>query len=187
MNDQELLECLNSGHDLDLEKAFLYFDKTMRVNFKYWSYLNYWYKFIDDSAISEVYQESLIVLYSRVKNQGTSNIKVKLHTYFYGIAKRKWKEYFRKLKFNEELRDIFVFIDQTEENKEKEIILTNIEKYLEKLPEQCQAILKLTFHQDMDCQEISEIFPQWTVNNCRQKRFQCIKKMREELGRYPQN
>lgn len=182
MNDQELLKCLNSGHKQDMERAFYHLDKTMRKDFIYWSYLKYWYKAIDHSTIKEIYQESLIAFYNRINSRGTNEINVKIQAYFYGIARNKWQEYFRKIKYTEELKDLFVFIDGSEEEAEKEELLKTMRIYLEELPVVCQTVLKLTFHEDMDCREISAITPNLSIENCRQRRFKCLNKMREKMA-----
>ena len=107
MNHQDFSNYLISGSKSDLDKAFFHFDKTMRIPFQYWSYFHYWLKSIDDSDIAEVYQESLIVFYNRISNTGTEGINTSLKSFFYGIARNKWREYFRKRKFTEELSDVF--------------------------------------------------------------------------------
>jgi RNA polymerase sigma factor (sigma-70 family) len=182
MNHQDFSNYLISGSKSELDKAFFIFDKTMRIPFQYWSYFHYWFKSIDDSDIADVYQESLIVFYNRINNTGTEGINTSLKSFFYGIARNKWREYFRKRECKEELSDVFGFVDQIEDKQEQEILFNAVEVYFEQLPKPCQDILRFTFHQDMDCKEIGSIIPNLSIENCRQKRFVCLQKMRKEMG-----
>lgn len=182
MNHQDFSNYLISGSKSDLDKAFFHFDKTMRIPFQYWSYFHYWLKSIDDSDIADVYQESLIVFYNRINNTGTEGINTSLKSFFYGIARNKWREYFRKRKFTEELSDVFGVVDQVEDKQEQEMLFNAMEVYFEQLPKPCQDILRFTFHQDLDCKEIGTLIPNLSIENCRQKRFVCLQKMREKMG-----
>lgn len=183
MNPQELDQYLNAKNTLQLNKAFRYLDNKLKVPFQRWSYLWYWRKSITNEDIADVYQETMIVFYNWVLRNGTSKIKVKIKTFIFGIAKKKWKEHFRKKVLWNKMADIPEFVTHIwTHDADREAKLARIEAYFNELSGSCKEILTLTYFFDLSCKEIGKEIPNLSIVNCRQKRFSCIQKMRERLG-----
>lgn len=183
MDQQELLKQLNSRNIENINRAFYYLDEKARLPFQRWSYFWNWRKFITIEDIDDVYQESLIVFYNWVLRYGAEKIKVSPMTFLFGIAKKKWKEHFRKNQLWKKMKDVPGFIDRLWEfDADKETKLEDLELYFKELSGSCKEILTLSYFLGMNCQEIVQEIPTLSVVNCRQKRFMCIEKMRQHLG-----
>lgn len=183
MDHQKLCQYLNSKNEQEINTAFLHLYQTTRIPFRRWSYLVCWYRQVQGADIDDVYQETMITFYSYIGRKGTEGITGSFKSFIFGIAWNKWHEHFRKKKYDGELLEILDLADSLEDQDDREAYLKDIEIYLAALPETCRTILELTFRENLNCKQIKTVIPNLTtIVNCRQKRFECIQKMRKKMG-----
>jgi RNA polymerase sigma factor (sigma-70 family) len=183
MDHQKLCEYLNSKNEQEINVAFLYLDQTIRIPFRRWSYLTCWFRHLQGEDIDDVYQETMITFYNHIGRKGTEGITGSFKSFIFGIGWNKWREHFRKKKYTEELQDIFELVGAVENQDELETYVKDLEVYLAELPETCRTILELTFWENQNCKQINALVPDLkTIVNCRQRRFECIQKMRKKMG-----
>jgi RNA polymerase sigma factor (sigma-70 family) len=125
----------------------------------------------DESDISEVLQESIIILYKQIASNNL-DLATDLKGYFFGIIKLVWNPILRqKQRYAELVTDVS---DESEEPYDTNDILLEkiVAKAMGKLKPECRQILNL-FAEGHSFIEIAEIMKLKSEEYARRKKFLC--------------
>jgi RNA polymerase sigma factor (sigma-70 family) len=134
----------------------------------------------------DIFQESIIVIYRKIKEQEHFLLNSSFKTFIYSIARNLWLKHLRAIKYEgQKIQDQQKFIDLKEEPfkvSSEDLKLSLYQKYFKLLPEDCQNILNLTAR-DIPQKEIaqamnfkSENYVKKRKHNCKEKLIEMIKK-----------
>ena len=130
----------------------------------------------------DILQEAIIVLWQRI-NSGHFEVKSKISTFIFSVAKNKWMSELRKKK------RMTVIDEETDLEAEADImgnLLTNeeldmIESVMGKLSEICRKLLHLFYFEERKMDEIAEMLGLANVNVAKSKKYQCKKSLEDLL------
>ena len=134
----------------------------------------------------DIFQESIIVIYRKVKEQKHFMLSSTFKTFIYSIARNLWLKHLRAIKYEgHKIQDQQGYIELKDEPfkvSNDDLKLSLYQKYFKQLPEDCQNILKLTAR-DIPQKEIaqamnfkSENYVKKRKHNCKDKLIEMIKK-----------
>ncbi len=141
------------------------------------------------SEAKDIFQESIIAFYENVlagKFKGES----KIGTYLYAIARFKWLNHLKQR--SNELKSNEIMIDRNEIEKDAQVQLiakeyrAQVMKVMSAVGEQCKELLIATIYHD---QSMKEIVSQGKYSNeqiARNKKYKCLKHLREILQEQPE-
>ncbi|KKL46832.1 hypothetical protein LCGC14_2341620 [marine sediment metagenome] len=139
----------------------------------------------------DIFQESIIVIYRKVKEQQHFLLNSSFKTFIYSIARNLWLKHLRAIKQQgQKIQDQQTYLELKEEPFKvgnDDLKMSLYQKYFKLLPEDCQNILKLTAR-DIPQKEIaqalnfkSEGYVKKRKHNCKDKLIEMIK----QDPRYP--
>lgn len=134
----------------------------------------------------DIFQESIIVIFRKVKEQPHFLLNSSFKTFIYSIARNLWLKHLRAIKYEgQKIKDQQKYIELKDEPfkvSNEDLKLSLYQKYFKLLPEDCQDILKLTAR-DIPQKEIaqamnfkSENYVKKRKHNCKEKLIEMIKK-----------
>lgn len=127
------------------------------------------------SDADEVFQEALIVLYSKVK-ENKLELTCSLSTYLYSISNYKWLQELRRKRPNDNISEAFDLEAELEEDTLYQIYKNErIKLYREKfeeLKDECKKVLQM-FIMKIPLSEITKIMNYSSEQIARNKRYKC--------------
>jgi len=134
----------------------------------------------------DIFQESIIVIYRKVKEQKHFMLSSSFKTFIYSIARNLWLKHLRAIKYEgQKIQDQQGYMELKDEPfkvSNDDLKMSLYQKYFKQLPEDCQNILKLTAR-DIPQKEIaqamnfkSENYVKKRKHNCKDKLIEMIKK-----------
>ena len=134
----------------------------------------------------DIFQESIIVIFRKVKEQKHFLLNSSFKTFIYSIARNLWLKHLRAIKYEgQKIHDQQNFIELKDEPfkvSSDDLKMSLYQKYFKQLPEDCQNILQLTAR-DIPQKEIaqamnfkSENYVKKRKHNCKEKLIEMIKK-----------
>ena len=134
----------------------------------------------------DIFQESIIVIYRKVKEQKHFMLSSTFKTFIYSVARNLWLKHLRAIKYEgQKIQDQQGYMELKDEPfkvSNDDLKMSLYQKYFKQLPEDCQNILKLTAR-DIPQKEIaqamnfkSENYVKKRKHNCKDKLIEMIKK-----------
>ena len=133
----------------------------------------------------DIYQEALIILYSRVNKTGF-RLTAKLSTYLFSVCRFLWmNELKKKQKLPtsgfDEIFDIG-FEDDMNEAHEKESKLKQAEEAIASLGEKCRQLLQLFYFNNMSMSSIAKKMGYNSENTAKNQKYKCIEQAKKRLN-----
>jgi len=136
----------------------------------------------DEDDAKDVFQESVIVLYNKVK-VGNFELRSKLKTFIYSVCYRLW---LKRLKLKgkstnnvEELDKLVAVENDLEQHEEKDKQFKQMEKALQFLGEPCKTIIEDYYMKDRSMQEICEKFGYTNSDNAKTQKYKCLQRLKK--------
>ncbi len=134
----------------------------------------------DDDA-KDVFQESMIVLYDKVK-EGKFELNCKLKTFIYSVSRRIW---LKKLSYSsrytgkvEDFEDTIQVEDDIVSHEEKDLQFYKMDEALNMLGEPCKTIIEDFYLKNRSMQEISEKFGYTNSDNAKNQKYKCLQRLK---------
>jgi RNA polymerase sigma factor (sigma-70 family) len=136
----------------------------------------------------DIFQESIIVIYRKVKEQKHFLLNSSFKTFIYSIARNLWLKHLRAIKYEgQKIQDQQQFIELKDEPfkiSNDDLKLSLYQKYFRQLPEDCQNILKLTAR-DIPQKEIAQAMNLKSENYVKKRKHDCKDKLIEMIKKDP--
>ena len=124
----------------------------------------------------DIFQESIIVIYRKLKEQDHFFLNSSFKTFIYSIARHLWLKHLRTLKYEEQrIIDHHKYIELKEEPfkiENEDLRMSLYQKYFRLLPEDCQKILTLTAR-DVPQKEIANMLGFSSENYIKKRKHYC--------------
>ncbi|MFA6945889.1 MAG: sigma-70 family RNA polymerase sigma factor [Pedobacter sp.] len=135
----------------------------------------------EDDA-KDVFQESVIVLYNKVKN-GNFELNSKLKTFLYSVCRRLWLKRLnaqsRTIRNIQDFSEIIAVEDDLEKHEEKDRQFAIMESALNQLGEPCKTIIEDYYIQNRSMQEICEKFGYTNADNAKTQKYKCLQRLKK--------
>jgi len=135
----------------------------------------------DDDA-KDVFQESVIVLYDKVK-KGDFVLNSKLKTFIYSVCRRLWLKRLSQKSRNTgnitDFEDVLTVEDDIERHEEKDRQFTMMESALGRLGEPCKTIIEDYYINNRSMQEICEKFGYTNADNAKNQKYKCLQRLKK--------
>ena len=136
----------------------------------------------------DIFQESIIVIYKKVKEQQHFLLNSSFKTFLYSIARNLWLKHLRAIRYQgQKIKDQQQYIDLKDEPfkvSNEDLKLSLYHKYFRLLPEDCQNILKLTAR-DIPQKEIAQAMNLKSENYVKKRKHDCKEKLIEMIKKDP--
>ncbi len=141
-----------------------------------------------ESDAEDIFQEALIVIFKKLKDEQDFELNAAFSTYLYSIARLLWLKYLRNIRkieidpLNRDMEERIEF-EEPSPVQDKDLRMAIYQRTLLKIPEDCQKILQLTA-QDLTSSEIAEQLGFRSEGYVRKRRHFCkeylINKIKED-------
>ena len=136
----------------------------------------------------DIFQESIIVIYRKVKEQQHFLLNSSFKTFIYSIARNLWLKHLRAIRYEgQKIKDQQQYIELKDEPfkvSNEDLKLSLYHKYFRLLPEDCQNILKLTAR-DIPQKEIAQAMNLKSENYVKKRKHNCKEKLIEMIKKDP--
>lgn len=138
---------------------------------------------IDQEAIVDIYQESMIVLYENVMKGKVKEFSSSIKTYLFGIGKFKLYEQLRaqkKMVLVNDFQDTeaYVEVDNTELTDRQKAL----KEHFQSLGERCRNILELFYLQGFKIKEIMIAANYENENTVKAQKSRCLKQLKTMMN-----
>lgn len=137
----------------------------------------------------DVFQECIIIIFRKVKEQEHFLLNSSFKTFMYSIARHVWLKHLRNQKYEgQKIQDQQSFIELKDEPfkvSNEDLKMSLYQKYFKLLPEDCQNILKLTAR-DIPQKEIAQALNFKSENYVKKRKHNCKEKLIEMIKQDPQ-
>ncbi|MCP4310548.1 MAG: RNA polymerase sigma factor [Bacteroidetes bacterium] len=112
-----------------------------------------------DSDAEDIFQEALIIIFKKIRDDSGFELTSTFTTYIYSVARLLWLKHLRKIKkieidpLNRDMEERIEF-EEPSPVEDKDLRLAIYQRTLQKIPEDCQKILRLTA-EDINSKEIA--------------------------------
>jgi RNA polymerase sigma factor (sigma-70 family) len=141
-----------------------------------------------ESDAEDIFQEALIVIFKKLKDEQGFELNAAFNTYLYSIARLLWLKHLRNIKkleidpLNRDMEERIEF-EEPSPVQDKDLRMAIYQRTLLRIPEDCQKILQLTA-QDLTSSEIAEQLGFRSEGYVRKRRHFCkeylINKIKED-------
>ena len=136
----------------------------------------------------DIFQESIIVIYRKVKEQKHFMLSSTFKTFIYSIARNLWLKHLRAIKYEgQKIQDQQGYMELKDEPfkvSNDDLKMSLYQKYFKQLPEDCQNILKLTAR-DIPQKEIAQAMNFKSENYVKKRKHNCKEKLLEMIKKDP--
>jgi RNA polymerase sigma-70 factor (ECF subfamily) len=173
IKDEKILELLQNGDTSCLNQLYnQHRGEWLDWVTKYYS--------IDVSVSEDIFQESLIVFYTNVKNGKLTKLSSTIKTYLFGIGKRKLLNTIRDTRneaYTENSNSLLIsdFIDPFEISDEQELLAQAIRR----LGKPCDTLLQLFYYDNYSAESIANQMGYKNETVVRTQKLRCLNKLRE--------
>ncbi len=136
----------------------------------------------DEDDAKDVFQESIIVLYNKVK-RGNFELNSKLKTFIYSVCRRIW---LKKLSTKsrsagriEDFEDVVQVEDDLEQREEQDNKFKQMEQSLSNLGEPCKTIIEDFYIRNKTMQDICEKFGYTNADNAKNQKYKCLQRLKK--------
>jgi len=143
-----------------------------------------------DNDAEDIFQEALIVIFKKLREEEEFRLKAAFNTYIYSISRLLWLKHLRNIRkieidpLNRDLEERIEF-EEPSPVQDKDLRMAIYQRTLMKIPEDCQKILRLTA-QDISSREIAEQLGFRSEGYVRKRRHFCkeylVTKIKEDAG-----
>ncbi len=138
---------------------------------------------LDQDAILDVYQESMIVLYENIMKGKVKTFSSSIKTYLFGIGKFKLYEQLRaqkKLVLVDDFQDqeAMIAVENTELTERQKAL----KQHFQKLGERCRNILELFYLQGFKIKEIVIAANYENENTVKAQKSRCLKQLKTMMN-----
>ena len=141
-----------------------------------------------ENDAEDIFQESLIIIFKKLKEEPGFKLTAAFNTYIYSIARLLWLKHLRKIKkieidpLNRDMEERIEF-EEPSPVQDKDLRMAIYQRTLLRIPEDCQKILRLTA-QDITSKEIARQLGFRSEGYVRKRRHFCkeflISKIKED-------
>jgi len=141
-----------------------------------------------DSDAEDIFQEALIIIFKKLRDQSHFRLEAAFTTYIYSVARLLWLKHLRQIKkieidpLNRDMEERIEF-EEPSPVQDKDLRMAIYQRTLMKIPEDCQKILQLTA-QDLSSSEIAEQLGFRSEGYVRKRRHFCkeflVNKIKED-------
>jgi RNA polymerase sigma factor (sigma-70 family) len=136
----------------------------------------------------DIFQESIIVIFRKIKEQNHFLLNSSFKTFIYSIARNLWLKNLRAQKMEgQKIKDQQSFIELRDEPfkvSNEDLKMSLYQKYFKQLPEDCQNILSLTAR-DIPQKEIAQAMNFKSENYVKKRKHNCKDKLVELIKQDP--
>lgn len=136
----------------------------------------------DEDDAKDVYQETIIVLYNKVKS-GSFELSSKLKTYIYSVSRRIWlkklAQHSRKTNNIADFEDVLVVDDDLEQHEQKDMQFDKMKVALDNLGEPCKTIIQDFYIHNQSMQDICEKFGYTNADNAKTQKYKCLQRLKK--------
>ena len=141
-----------------------------------------------DSDAEDIFQEALIIIFQKLKDEPEFELNAAFSTYIYSISRLLWLKHLRKIRkieidpLNRDMEERIEF-EEPSPVEDKDLRMAIYQRTLLKIPEDCQKILRLTA-QDLSSKEIAQQLGFRSEGYVRKRRHFCkeylVNKIKED-------
>ncbi len=142
----------------------------------------------DEQDARELFQDTMIVIFKKVRDTPDFALTVKWATFIYAVARNLW---FKKLNLRKQNPIILVendnFFEQNIDNQDIEIKETDYEQkhhaiknILNNMKKECREIIEAAFYQKLSGAAIAKLLG-YTEDFVKVKKFRCMKELKEKV------
>lgn len=146
----------------------------------------------NEDDVKEIFQETLIVIFRKVRDDKDFELKVKFGTFIYAIARNLWRS---KLKSRLSHPEIFIEDSSALEVGIEDIDVKSQEIHYEQkhlavketlaaMKQECKDIIEAAFFRKLPATEIAKLLG-YTEEFVRVKKFRCMKELRNKVLELP--
>ncbi|MBY0245565.1 MAG: RNA polymerase sigma factor [Sphingobacteriaceae bacterium] len=136
----------------------------------------------DEDDAKDVYQESIIVLYNKIKS-GNFELTSKLKTYLYSVCRRIWLKKLAnesKKTYNiTDFQDVLIVEQDTELHEERNKQFDKMHLVLGSLGEPCKTIIEDFYIHNLSMQDISDKFGYTNTDNAKTQKYKCLQRLKK--------
>ncbi|MCD0488910.1 sigma-70 family RNA polymerase sigma factor [Pedobacter sp. MC2016-14] len=136
----------------------------------------------DEDDAKDVYQESIIVLYNKIKS-GNFELSSKLKTYIYSVSRRIWlkklSQMGKKTGNLADFEDVVAVEVDLEVHEEKDRQFEKMQSALVHLGEPCKTIIQDFYINNLSMQDISEKFGYTNTDNAKTQKYKCLQRLKK--------
>jgi RNA polymerase sigma factor (sigma-70 family) len=136
----------------------------------------------------DIFQESIIVIFRKIKEQEHFLLNSSFKTFIYSIARNLWLKHLRAIRYEGlKIKDQQQYIELKDEPfkvSNEDLKMSLYQKYFKQLPEDCQNILKLTAR-DVPQKEIAQAMNLKSENYVKKRKHNCKEKLIEMIKQDP--
>jgi RNA polymerase sigma factor (sigma-70 family) len=141
-----------------------------------------------ENDAEDIFQEALIIIFRKLKNEPDFELNAAFTTYIYSIARLLWLKHLRNIKkieidpLNRDMEECIEF-EEPSPVQDKDLRMAIYQRTLLKIPEDCQNILRLTA-QDISSKDIARQLGFRSEGYVRKRRHYCkeylVSKIKED-------
>jgi RNA polymerase sigma factor (sigma-70 family) len=136
----------------------------------------------DEDDAKDVYQESIIVLYNKIKT-GNFELSSKLKTYIYSVSRRIWlkklAQHSKKTNNIADFEDVLIVDEDVERHEEIDMQFDKMKVALESLGEPCKTIIQDFYIHSLSMQDICEKFGYTNTDNAKTQKYKCLQRLKK--------
>ena len=136
----------------------------------------------DEDDAKDVYQESIIVLYDKIKS-GNFELTSKLKTYIYSVSRRIWlkklSQQSKRTNNIADFEDVLAVDEDMEQHEAKDLQFQNMEAALVNLGEPCKTIIQDFYIHNLSMQDICEKFGYTNTDNAKTQKYKCLQRLKK--------
>ncbi|MEN8156088.1 MAG: sigma-70 family RNA polymerase sigma factor [Bacteroidota bacterium] len=142
-----------------------------------------------DSDAEDIFQEALIVIFKKLRDEPDFKLDAAFGTYIYSISRLMWMMHLKKIKkididpLNRDMEERIEF-EEPGPLEDKDLRLAIYQRTLLKIPEDCQNILRLTA-QDITSEEIARQLGFRSKGYVRKRRHFCKEYLIDKIKQDP--
>ncbi|HAE30231.1 MAG TPA: hypothetical protein DCF89_03875 [Flavobacteriales bacterium] len=181
MNKEDLkyLERIRAGSEESLVDLY----RKYRDNFVTWSQTQF---SVSEEQAKDIFQETMIDFYQNTVSGQLDQLTCSLKTYLFQIAKFKLINLLNKDSRTTYLSDLNLINSESQiytMDNESDFNSDQINEALSKLPEDCQKVLRLYYHNEYDMTSIARELNYKNANTAKSKKSLCMQKLIRELAK----
>ncbi len=177
---EQILSAHHSGDEGRLEKLMEEIYTGYRPEFLSWLQREFQ---ISAYYASEIYQKTMVIFYSNIKNGKLHTLTSKLKTYIFGIGKHVLFELRREDKGSTPYDEIPLEVQGLDlgylEREKQQHQDSLVQLFLSKLSEKCRKILELYYFHNFSMEAIANNLNYQSEDVAKKSKYECLKRLRK--------
>lgn len=136
----------------------------------------------DEDDAKDVYQESIIVLYNKIKS-GNFELSSKLKTFIYAVSRRIWlkklAQQSKKTNNIADFEDVLAVEEEVEMHEQKNMQFDKMKVALDSLGEPCKTIIEDFYIHNLSMQDICDKFGYTNADNAKTQKYKCLQRLKK--------